>query len=293
MHRAVYIFILAWDEVIRAHQTAVTSPQDGDNQATSPNNEEFLFILPRGDMLPPDFWDDEQLSLKEMLNNAKTFLSERLIFNSEGEVLSHRLLTKERKNKYPIQTDIVEYLKTTEYVSNEYQEVSIQSSVSHVLDNLRGVDKKSSKTDRVALTGLIVCVNREYKPFSAQEKRNEIILSVDKDLANIEKYGVKKFAKLTKDIIYDIGKGGIILFFEEDAKLDETQDFLKKFIGEQYLCDMFEIKGRLFVLLGGREEDFSTTTDCLDDLVKAIYRGQNKRSKINIKRISKKKNYEN
>ena len=68
---------------------------------------------------------------------------------------------------------------------------------------------------------------------------------------------------------------------------------MKKFIGERYLCDMFEIKGRLFVLLGGREEDFSTTTDCLDDLVKAIYRGQNKRSKINIKRISKKKNDEN
>lgn len=323
LHRLVYVIILAWDEVIREKQkaiassenehgqhevadneekpittpkdgddqdrgankgeTAITSLEGGDGQDGAVNSGENRFFLPEGNMLPSNMWEDEQLSLQTMFNDAKAFLSDRLALDADGNVLPHVMLNQKRKKMYPVQADIVDYLKATRYAEHEYQQVSLQSSVSHALDHLRGIEGIKSKSfNRIELEGLIVRVHNEYKPFSARERRNEIIMDIAGDMTAIEKYGIKKFAKLAKDVIYDIGKGGIILFFDEDAKLDETQVFLKKFIGKQYLCDMFEIKGRLFVLLGGDEKDFPTTAEALDDLVKVIYQGQNKPRPITI-----------
>lgn len=74
-----------------------------------------------------------------------------------------------------------------------------------------------------------------------------------------------------KNIVYLLGNGAVVLFFEDQSHLDVTISFLEKYVGSSFLCDIFEIKGRLMLLLDGTEQEIADTTNDLAELVDRAY----------------------
>lgn len=270
--KVAYIFILAWDDILKEKQRYREENPSQDPSRCELDHDSAIAEHVKHSILPDGFWDDKN---KNLMLTVRKFLEPRLILNSDGSKKRHMIHTRERKNTYPVQMDIVDFINFSNILEGVYKTVSVQSRLSHELDKLMGIDKKSEEYSFES-NGLIIRVNREYKPFSIQDKRAAMIEHIQKNVDALTPNGDKIFAKLVKDDLFDIGKGGVILFFEEDVKLAETKNFLISFIGENYVFDMFDVKGRLFVLLAGEEDDWYIIVKQLNDLTDAVYKAQNK-----------------
>lgn len=270
---AIYTFIVAWDEAIKEAESKETAGNDNtipENSANNQKTDQSNFV----DELPSDFWKQDTIAYDDMVTFAKKFLNMHLEFNEDGSKKPHKFIYKERKNLYPIQEDIVDYLRKTGFVDAEYLHSSIQSMVSRRLRLLSGL--KENDPLQLESDGVIICTQKQYKPFTIVDKRKVYKEKIIKDIDAIDVQGRRLFAKLSKSVIYHLGTGGVVIFFQNDVDLSGTMPFLKKFVGESYLCDMFDIKGRMFILIDGFEEEITTTVNDLVDLVDAVYEEQNK-----------------
>jgi hypothetical protein len=305
---AIYTFVLAWDEIIKEKQQHINKekqqppsentqqPINKDpQQQTNPSCSDEIppsRVIARSqrdkkdqcETLPAIFWEKDNLSIDEMMREARRFLTENLKFASDGSVLPHRFSKITRKNDRPIQMDIIEYFKATKFIKDVYEEVSIQSSVSRELQYLTGSKDPNNKS--IPKThGVLICVNRKYVPYSLADKRKKIIADFKKYARATNEEGVRLFADLDRDYVYNLGNGGVVIFFKEHVNLTATIAFLKDFIGEDQTCDIFDVKSRLFILLDGLKKEQEEAMNDLAELVYAVYTEQHKLEMKPLKKI--------
>lgn len=265
---AIYTFILAWDNIIKANETKKSSKTNNRTDKMS-----FLPVISDEELLSKSFWKRNDLTYDLMLSFATRFLEHALTFDDKGNKCPHTIYQTTRKTLYPVQMDIVDYCWKTGMVSVLYAQNSIQSKVSRELGELTGKKKRESILN-VEADVAVVCVNRQYKPYAVFDKRKSITEYLIKNINSVDEDNHLKFARLKKSIIYQLGDGGVVLFFDEQSHLKETTRILEKYVGESFLCDAFEIKGRLILLLDGTQEEIADSIKDLVDLVEKIYSAQ-------------------
>lgn len=264
---AVYTYILAWDNIIKENESKKKEESDTSDKVTkSPQkSDDILFTA--------DFWKQDSVTYDQMLSYATSFLKRKLKFDSNGKKLPHTIYDTTRKTTYPIQMDIVDYFWETNMVKTMYAEQSIQSKVSRELKALTGMDIDNSilKSDA---DSAIVCVKRQYKPYAISDKRKAIIDELVQNINEVDEDNQLCFARLKKDVVYLLGNGAVVLFFEDKSHLDGTITFLEKFVGSSFLCDIFEIKSRLILLIDGTKKEIEDAANDLADLVDSAYSAQ-------------------
>lgn len=281
--RTAYIFILAWNDVLNEKRRRLKENLTISSDEESIDHKKIVEEHIDRSNLPRSLWDDEEIGLKQLMIDAREFLYKRLNVDKNDSKMPHTIMSTTRKNEYPIQMDIVEYIATKYFANTDYRWSDIQSFLSRKLSTFMGVDKKTPSS-LAESSGLIIRVNREYKPFSIQDKRASMIGWAAKNIDCVNEYGVRIFAKLAKKSVYNIGNGGAILFFEDQDNLSGIHDFLRKFVGEPYVCDTFDVKGRLFVLIDGTTKEIEEALQQLAELIDTIYAEQNKPVKLSLKK---------
>ena len=274
---AIYTFILAWDNIIKENETKKNGKKSNDYN-------EIFSVLPAESedyLAGNNFWERKDLTYDIMLSFATSFLKRKLKFDSNGKKLPHTIYDTPRKTMYPVQMDIVDYFWETKMVKVMYAERSIQSKVSRELATLTGadIDEPIPKSD---IDTAIVCIKRQYKPYAISDKRKATIDILIRNINAVDEDNHLCFARLKKDIVYLLGNGAVVLFFEDQSHLDGTISFLEKYVGSSFLCDMFEIKGRLMLLLDGTEQEIADTTNDLAELVDRVYSVQKANSTPHI-----------
>lgn len=278
----IYSFIVAWDKIIEEKKIKKDEILVNTEMENSSVNNETAQISTNLNEFYNEFWNKEETTLEELEQFAHKFLIDNLEFNAEGEKQPHKFQNIKRKNQYPTQSDIVDYVIKTKYADKAYIQASVQSMISRRLAKMLDMDKR----DPLGLEsdGIIVRSCWEYRLYTVVDKRRDYKERLLKNIKAVDAQGVRYFAKLSKSDIYQLGSGGIVIFFDEDVDLSGTKYFLRKFINKSYVCDMFDIKGRLIVLLDGDEEEMDKTINDLCDLVNAIFTEQNKPPKTSLKK---------
>lgn len=275
---AIYTFILAWDDIIKKNEAEKRKNKGKEDEEDKeknnmPDETPAPSLKSDGALSSNNFWLREDLTYDLMLSFATDFLKQKLKFDSNGEKLPHTIYDTPRKTMYPIQEDIVDYFWETKMVKNMYAEQSIQSKVSRELKKLTGrdIDKSIWRSD---IDVAVVCTKRQYKPYAISEKRKAIIDVLVKNINAVDEDNHLCFARLKKNMVYLLGNGAVVLFFEDQSHLDGTITFLEKYVGSSFLCDIFEIKGRLMLLLDGTEQEIADVTNDLAELVDSAYSAQ-------------------
>ena len=268
---AIYTFILAWDNIIKENEAKKSPDNDTGNEIdVTPS----LPVITDDELFFNKFWERKDLSYDLMLAFATKFLKRKLKFDNVGEKLPHTIYNKTRKTLYPVQMDIVDYFWETKLVKILYAENSIQSKVSRELEILSGRNIEASIL-KANFEAAVVCTKRQYKPYAISDKRKSIIEKIVHNINAVDDDNHLIFAHLKKDIVYQLGNGGVVIFFDDQAHLKGTISFLKRYVGDSYICDIFEIKGRLILLLDGTEQEIADAMNDLSDLVDRAYSAQN------------------